>query len=54
LQGFKLLVGKIANDFTIDGQKIILQATSDIIATQKTIHPSEQEAMGYINKKLKT
>lgn len=53
LHAFKLAV----NRFAKKGQSAcdqILKATEEMIATQKTVHPSEAEAMEYIKKKFVT
>jgi hypothetical protein len=51
LQGFRLAVGRIAK--RKDGVRTAVQAAAEaIVATQKTVHPGEQEALDYIRKRF--
>lgn len=50
IQAFKLAVGRIASK-NHDQFRVLARAASDIVNTQKTIHPSEQAALDYISKK---
>jgi WYL domain-containing protein len=51
LQGFRLAVGRIAK--REDRVRAAVQAAAEaIVATQKTVHPGEQEALDYIRKRF--
>lgn len=51
LQAFKLAVGRISqsNSSVVD---VVLGAATQIVATQKTIHTAEDEAIKYLQKRL--
>ncbi len=51
LMAFKQAIGRISK-LDKNRQKIVLKATKLMIATQKTIHPSEQEAVDYMVKRF--
>jgi tellurite resistance protein len=51
LHGFKLAVGRVATSGHPDVIMSLLDASKNIVATQKNIHPAEQVAIDYIHKK---
>lgn len=51
LQGFKLCCGRLAQRDEDFRQKII-EVADRVIATDKTIHPAEQDAVDYLRKRL--
>jgi hypothetical protein len=48
---FKMGVGRIAK-MPLEIQQIIFQASENMIATQKKVHPSEQDALDYMKKRF--
>lgn len=51
LHAFKLAVGRIAKTETT-ARTLLTKAAEDIVATQKTVHPAEKEALEYLRKRL--
>jgi hypothetical protein len=51
LQSFKLAVGRVSSR-PDEVKQLVLDATKQIIGTQKTVHPMEQVALDYIQKKF--
>jgi hypothetical protein len=51
LQAFKLAVGRLAKREQTS-RDVVLGAAEKMIATQKTIHPAEQEAIDYMRKRF--
>lgn len=51
IQAFRLAVGRLAKRDPAT-QAILVSAAEKIIATQKTIHPAEQEALDYMRKRF--
>lgn len=51
LQGFKIAVGKAVNHPNVDAL-LLKKCCFDIVHTQKSIHPSEQAALDYLDKKI--
>lgn len=51
IHAFKLAVGRVANKPSIV-KAVIVNASQSIVETQKEIHPAEQEALDYLNRKL--
>lgn len=51
IQAFKLAVGRIVKGGQID-PSLLNQCCKEIVATQGAVHPSEQEALDYIEKKI--
>lgn len=51
LHAFKLAVGRLAKRETI-AQTLLMKAAEDMVATQKTVHPAEKEAVEYIRKRI--
>lgn len=49
---FRLRVGKVRRERSADERRELLELARAIVATQKTIHPAEQEAINYLEKKL--
>lgn len=49
---FRLRVGKVCRERSPNEQRELLELARAIVATQKTIHPAEQEAVNYLEKKL--
>jgi len=49
-KSFQYMVSKLLNDNNIDID--LLQITQNIIATQKNIHPNEEQVLKYLEKKL--
>nr|WP_303649898.1 WYL domain-containing protein [Desulfobotulus pelophilus] len=52
VHGFKLAVGKLKNE-NPDRLSMVFDYAGRIVATQKSIHPNEKEALEYIDKKIK-
>lgn len=51
LQAFRLAVGRLAQrDLSL--RTIVMNTAEKIVATQKSVHPSEQEALDYMRKRL--
>jgi hypothetical protein len=53
LQGFKLAFGRILKGGEIN-PNLLATCCREIVDTQKTVHPVEQQALAYIDKKLVT
>lgn len=51
LQSFKLAVGRISSR-PEETKQLVLDTVKQIIGTQKTVHPTEQVALDYIQKKI--
>lgn len=51
LQAFKLAIGRLAKRDP-DTRARVMAAAEKIVATQKVVHPSEQEALDYIKKRF--
>lgn len=51
LQAFKLAVGRLAKRDKA-AQEVVMTAAKKMVATQTTVHPSEQEALDYMNKRF--
>jgi hypothetical protein len=51
LQAFKLAVGRLAKREQTS-RAVVLGAAEKMIATQKTVHPAEQEAVDYMRKRF--
>lgn len=51
IQAFKLAIGRLAK-LEKQSKVNILNAAKTIVATQKTVHPSEEEALNYIEKRF--
>lgn len=51
LQAFKLAVGRLAKRDTI-ARSIVMSAAEKMVATQKTVHQAEQEALDYMKKRF--
>jgi hypothetical protein len=51
LQGFKLALGRVLKGGEVD-PNLLASCCQEIVGTQKTVHPMEQEALAYIDKKL--
>lgn len=51
MQSFKLAVGRILKGGQVD-PALLSQCCKEIVATQTAVHPSEQEALDYIEKAL--
>ena len=51
LQAFKLAVGRLAKR-DANSRAIVLAAAEKMVATQKTVHPAEQEALDYMRKRF--
>ena len=51
-QAFKLAIDRISKS-SIQNLKVVQKKAEQIVATQKTVHPSEKEALEFIDKKLK-
>lgn len=51
LQAFRVAIGRLAQrDESV--RTIVMSAAEKIVGTQKTVHPSEQEALDYMRKRL--
>lgn len=51
IHAFKLAVGRLAKKAP-EARAMLVKAAEDMIATQKTVHPSEKEALDYMYKKM--
>lgn len=51
IHAFKLAVGRIAKKDAA-AHDLLMKAAEDIVATQKTVHPAEKEALAYMRKRL--
>ena len=51
LHAFKLAVGRIGKT-EATARALLLKAAEDMVATQKTVHPAEKEALEYMRKRL--
>ncbi|MFC1830593.1 hypothetical protein ACFL0S_01045 [Thermodesulfobacteriota bacterium] len=51
LHAFKMAVGRVAKDGIVEMENLF-QCCKEIVGTQKTVSPSEQEALDYIGKKI--
>lgn len=51
IHAFKLAVGRLSKAPSA-GRMALVKAAEDIVATQKTVHPAEQEALEYMRKRL--
>ena len=51
LHAFKLAVGRIGKTEAAE-RTLLMKAAEDMVATQKTVHPSEKEALEYMRKRL--
>ena len=51
LQAFKLAVGRLAKRDSTQ-RALVMSVAEKIVATQKTIHPAEQEALDYMKRRL--
>jgi len=51
IHAFKLAVGRLVGK-PLEARLMLIKASQDMVATQKTVHPSEQEALDYMEKKL--
>jgi hypothetical protein len=51
VHAFKLAVGRQA-DKPESARRTLIEAAEKMVATQKTVHPAEKEALEYMNKKL--
>jgi DNA-binding FrmR family transcriptional regulator len=50
---FRLRVGKVSRERSAEERRELLEVARAIVATQKTVHPAEQEAISYLEKKLR-
>ena len=53
LQAFKLAVGRLAQRDQA-AQSVVMTAAEKMVATQKTVHQTEQEALDYMKKRFDT
>jgi hypothetical protein len=53
LQAFKLAVGRLAKRDQA-AQTVVMSAAKKMVATQKTVHQAEQEALDYMKKRFTT
>ena len=53
LQAFKLAVGRLAKRDQA-AQTVVMSAAERMVATQKTVHQAEQEALDYMKKRFTT
>lgn len=51
IHAFHMAVGRVAT-LSPQKRKSVLEAAAEIVATQKTVHPAEQEAMDYMRQKF--
>lgn len=51
IRAFKLAVGRLASR-DAPAREAVLRATEQMIATQKTVHPSEREALDYMRQRF--
>lgn len=51
LHAFKLAVGRLAKKEAA-AHTLLMKAAEDMVATQKTVHPAEKEALEYMRKRL--
>jgi hypothetical protein len=51
IQAFKLAVGRLAKK-EAPAHALLMKAAEDMVAIQKTVHPSEKEALEYMRKRL--
>lgn len=51
LQAFKLAVGRLATKES-EARTVLMKAAEEMVATQKTVHPSEKEVLDYMQKRL--
>jgi hypothetical protein len=51
LHAFKLAVGRIGKTETA-ARTLLMKAAEDIVATQKTVHLAEKEALEYMRQRL--
>jgi hypothetical protein len=51
LHAFKLAVGRLAEK-EVTARNQLIKVAEDMVATQKTVHPAEKEALEYMRKKL--
>lgn len=51
IQAFKLAVGRLVGK-PLDERLMLFKSAQDMVKTQKTVHPSEQEALDYMEKRL--
>lgn len=51
LHAFKLAVGRIGKTEAA-ARSLLMKAAEDMVATQKTVHPAEKEALEYMRKRL--
>jgi len=51
IQAFKMAVGRLAKKGP-EACEVLIKSAEDIVATQKTVHPAEQEALDYMRKRF--
>ena len=51
IHAFKLAVGRLVGK-PLDARLMLIKSAQDMVKTQKTVHPSEQEALDYMEKRL--